>query len=106
MKSVILIPILVIVIISSSYLAYNSIVNLQRLDKEKQEAIPYFEDTIMASLETCELSEDPKIIARGADEVAEVLKVCKNNLQFAVDMCDFYGNPPACSDPRIKKYLP
>jgi len=101
MKAVTIIAISVVIVLVAGYVANNSFSNLQQMDEEKLKILPVFEESMQVILEICESSE---FGTKAADAIKR--DICKKQLQYEYERCGYFGNPPICGDPRIKKYLP
>jgi len=94
----------IIILVISIPLAMMSVSNLIENEEERQRSIeqakPSFIDAFEATLELCENS-------KGMETEGDIMKmdICRQQLQFNLERCSRYGNPPICNDPRIKEFL-
>jgi len=93
-KSIVVIAISIPLFIFSISLIMESTSNLDKLDKEKQQSLPLFEESFGLSLQICD--PDKRMSEKE-------LQGCKEDMKFQLGQCDFYGHPDFCNDPRIDK---
>ncbi|MCH7649071.1 MAG: hypothetical protein IIA83_10750 [Thaumarchaeota archaeon] len=78
----------IIIIIIAGGIAWYSFTNLQQAEEVKEISKPIFQDNVILAIEGCE-------------NLNANQEVCKRMLKTMLDGCSYYGNPPACQDPRI-----
>src|SRR3972149_1231119 len=95
MKKSFRIIITAIVLVIGFSLIVNSLIGIQNVNRDIDEARPYFEEGVSIIFGTC----------RDALNLEDynILEICHEQPKKQLEFCSFYGNPPVCNDPIIKE---